>query len=104
MFPSYLIADLPPNARKSLDRVYVNIRKYLAFSFYELYVFLKFASWPHYLAAAAQAPELEIHPYTQYLPALAAAGMLLFHCEYVAYSDIHGLPPIIKKLLDKIWT
>ena len=39
--------------------------------------------------AAAEAPELEIRAYAQHLPALFAAGVLLFHRQNVSDLNIH---------------
>ena len=52
-------------------------------------VLFKLAPRAHDLMAAAEAPELEIRAYAQHLPALFAAGVLLFHGDYITDLNIH---------------
>lgn len=52
-------------------------------------VFLKLISRAHNLVAAAEAAKLKISADTQHLPALFAAGVLFFHCQNVAYLNVH---------------
>ena len=55
-------------------------------------VFLKLRARTHDLVSAAAAAQTKISPYAQHSPVLAAAGVRLFHCEYVSNLNIHASP------------
>ena len=55
-------------------------------------IFLDLDALEHDLAAALKALDAEIRADTQHGEAVAAAGMLLFHRDDVAHSDIHYSP------------
>ena len=51
---------------------------------------LKLLPGAHNLVAAAAAAELEIGTDAQHIPALGAAGMLLFQNQYISDTNIHN--------------
>ena len=58
-------------------------------------IFFDFKSGGHYFMAAAHTPQAKIRPGSQNLPAEAAAGMGLFHEQYVIDPNIHTYFPLM---------
>ena len=80
---------------------------------YSAHHFLKLWSGQHDKTSAATAFDAEIHAGTQYLPQIAAAGMLLFHPYHITHIIMypfhchHPLPvfptnPIVAKKNRKV--
>ena len=56
---------------------------------FEFKAFLHLPAGQHQLMAAAGAAELDIHPHTQHLPGIAAAGVLLLQFHLVMQVQLH---------------
>ena len=59
------------------------------------YALFGFGARKHDFAAAALAFELKIHADAQHGKDLSAAGVLLFHFNPVAHTDVHAITPIM---------
>lgn len=62
-------------------------------------IFLRLGTGNHNLMAALFAFYFKVHARTQNIKGVAAAGMIFFHNELVAYTNIHVIAPCYNPIL-----
>jgi hypothetical protein len=83
-------ASVLQNTGRSMPFMHVDGHAVALQGFYRL---LHGTSGPHYFVPACQAFDPEIHSYPQHCPAIAAAGVRLFHYDHIVQPYVHRQHP-----------